>query len=88
MADPRVFTTLEDLGRAPASLGDVWGYCRVSSDKQEDGQSLDVQQEGIRAYCASAGLGLHFAHTLAQAGAKLALGARRVERLDEIASVD
>ena len=35
---------------------------------------------------ASAGLGLHFAHTLAEAGAKLALGARRVERLDELAA--
>lgn len=35
---------------------------------------------------ASAGLGLHFAHTLAQAGAKLALGARRVERLDELSA--
>lgn len=35
---------------------------------------------------ASAGLGLHFAHTLAQAGAKLALGARRVERLDALAA--
>lgn len=34
---------------------------------------------------ASAGLGLHFAHTLARAGAKLALGARRVERLDALA---
>ncbi len=35
---------------------------------------------------ASAGLGLHFAHTLAEAGARLALGARRVERLDELAA--
>lgn len=35
---------------------------------------------------ASAGLGLHFAHTLAAAGAKLALGARRVERLDALAA--
>lgn len=35
---------------------------------------------------ASAGLGLHFAHTLAEAGAKLALGARRVERLDALAT--
>jgi NAD(P)-dependent dehydrogenase (short-subunit alcohol dehydrogenase family) len=35
---------------------------------------------------ASAGLGLHFAHTLADAGAKLALGARRVERLESLAA--
>lgn len=35
---------------------------------------------------ASAGLGLHFAHTLAAAGAKLALGARRVERLEKLAA--
>lgn len=35
---------------------------------------------------ASAGLGLHFAHTLANAGANLALGARRVERLDTLAA--
>ena len=35
---------------------------------------------------ASAGLGLHFAHTLAQAGANLALGARRVERLAELSA--
>jgi NAD(P)-dependent dehydrogenase (short-subunit alcohol dehydrogenase family) len=35
---------------------------------------------------ASAGLGLHFAHTLAQAGAKLALGARRVEKLEALAA--
>lgn len=35
---------------------------------------------------ASAGLGLHFAHTLAEAGANLALGARRVERLDALSA--
>jgi len=35
---------------------------------------------------ASAGLGLHFAHTLAEAGANVALSARRVERLDALAA--
>ncbi len=30
----------------------IWGYVRVSSDKQEDGQSPEVQCDEIRAYCA------------------------------------
>jgi len=33
---------------------------------------------------ASSGLGHHFAHTLAAAGCKVALLARRIERLDEL----
>ncbi|MCH9046434.1 MAG: SDR family NAD(P)-dependent oxidoreductase, partial [SAR324 cluster bacterium] len=33
---------------------------------------------------ASSGLGRHFAVALARAGAKVALGARRVERLQEV----
>ncbi len=29
----------------------VDGYCRVSTDPQEDGTSLDEQERSIRAYC-------------------------------------
>ncbi len=36
----------------------VWGYIRVSSDKQEDGQSPEVQEQEIRAYAAAKGLGI------------------------------
>jgi site-specific DNA recombinase len=33
----------------------VDGYCRVSTDQQEDGTSLDTQEADIRAYCAANG---------------------------------
>ncbi len=32
----------------------VWGYVRVSSDKQEEGQSPEAQQDEIRTYCTAA----------------------------------
>ena len=35
----------------------VWGYCRVSTEKQEEGQSPEVQQSDIQAYCARNDLG-------------------------------
>jgi DNA invertase Pin-like site-specific DNA recombinase len=50
-----VITTDEQLHHCLAAaikIG-VWGYVRVSSDKQEDGQSPEAQCDEIRAYCAS-----------------------------------
>ena len=34
----------------------VDGYCRVSTDPQEDGTSLDEQERAIRQYCSENGL--------------------------------
>jgi DNA invertase Pin-like site-specific DNA recombinase len=56
MSDPPhdLITTVDALGTAPST--GVWGYCRVSTDGQEAGQSFDVQQADIVKYCATAGL--------------------------------
>jgi len=50
-----ILTTEADLHRslAAAIKSGVWGYVRVSTDKQEEGQSPEAQQDEIRAYCAS-----------------------------------
>src|SRR5262249_37517742 len=48
--------------------------------------SLDLKGQTALVTGASAGLGLRFARTLAKAGAKVALTARRVDRLEKIAA--
>jgi DNA invertase Pin-like site-specific DNA recombinase len=46
----------------------VWGYIRVSTEKQEDGQTYDVQRAGIEAYCKENKLGApKFVHEAASA---------------------
>lgn len=44
------------VNRKPALTGDAAIYVRISSHKQEDGASLDVQLEVCRRYCDNAGL--------------------------------
>ncbi|MFO0997950.1 MAG: glucose 1-dehydrogenase [Alphaproteobacteria bacterium] len=45
---------------------------------------FDLTRERILVTGASSGLGLHFARTLARAGATLAISARRAEKLDDL----
>lgn len=45
----------EQLAQNPKQK--VFGYCRISSSKQEQGLSLPAQQEAIQKYCAERGLG-------------------------------
>lgn len=46
-------STIDELAKAFAEVHRsgasqvVWGYCRVSTDKQEDGQSFEVQEQAI-----------------------------------------
>ncbi|MFJ3485930.1 SDR family NAD(P)-dependent oxidoreductase [Pseudomonas sp. NPDC090202] len=47
---------------------------------------FDLSGQRVLVTGASSGLGLHFARTLAAAGARVAVAARRVERLDELVS--
>ena len=51
-------TSVDALGTCDTPSNGVWGYCRVSTDQQEAGQSFDVQQADIVSYCAAAGLGI------------------------------
>lgn len=44
--------TLSEVGRHR-----TYGYCRISSSKQEQGLSLPAQEEAIRQYCRAKGLG-------------------------------
>lgn len=52
--------TVEELARRLDANSEcrVWGYARVSSQKQADNESLPAQIEAIRGYCASKGLGV------------------------------
>jgi len=49
---------LESLAKQLADAGNqrVFGYCRISSSKQEQGLSIPAQEEAIRKYCEKAGL--------------------------------
>jgi NAD(P)-dependent dehydrogenase (short-subunit alcohol dehydrogenase family) len=47
-------------------------------------QLFDLRGKSVLVTGASSGLGRHFARTLAAAGARVAVAARRVERLDEL----
>lgn len=50
------------------------------------GTSFDLTGQVALVTGASSGLGAHFAQTLASAGAKVAIGARRADRLSELAA--
>lgn len=51
-------TSQSDLAeRLRTSTHAVWGYVRVSSDKQEEGQSPEAQEKAIREYAAAKNLG-------------------------------
>ncbi len=55
---PRVVAEQAQLAeRLRGDAGQVWGYIRVSSEGQEEGQSPEVQKEGIIAFCAEQKLG-------------------------------
>ena len=56
--DPLEALAREDLSALALRLSTVgsaaaWGYLRVSSDKQEDNQSLGMQKQDIETYCAA-----------------------------------
>lgn len=55
----KILTSAKDIHEFFSSRSDqvCWGYTRVSSDKQEDGESFDTQARTIEAYCAENGLG-------------------------------
>ena len=44
-------------GSAPARPGQVYGYCRVSTDRQIDGTSIDEQKRRIHGAAAMLGVG-------------------------------
>ncbi len=49
---PRLLAEQTKLAeRLRGDAGVVWGYIRVSTEGQEDGQSPEVQEAGIRTYC-------------------------------------
>lgn len=61
-ADPLEALAREDLHAlalrlSAAGSAAVWGYLRVSSDKQEDNQSLGMQKQDIETYCTGKGFG-------------------------------
>lgn len=50
---------VESLAQALAGAGRhrTYGYCRISSSKQEQGLSMPAQEEAIKQYCRNKGLG-------------------------------
>jgi len=59
---PAISQELRQLGDTLSKLGNqrVYGYIRVSSVKQEQGESLEAQQQLIRDYCTKNNLGEPF----------------------------